>query len=69
MHHTSVTKLGKMIGSEDKVDLKALVKVVRNSCNLQNSNPEMSDDRRWWYLQKHTLVEAPFTFWFGEILS
>ncbi len=34
-YHNNATKLGKVIGSKNKVDLRALVETVRNSGNIQ----------------------------------
>ncbi len=44
MHHTHVTKLGKVIGTEDKVDLTALVHAVKSACQVGTHHPELTDE-------------------------
>ncbi len=44
MHPTNVTEIGNIIGTENKVDFKALVHEVRSSFNLQSTHPEMSEE-------------------------
>ncbi len=48
MHQTHDTKLGKVIGSEDKVELRALVSTVRNLGNTWTDRNPLSE----WGIEK-----------------
>ena len=41
--HNHVTKVGKIIGTEEKVDLQALVAAVKSACRLETHFPELTD--------------------------
>ncbi len=42
-HHSHVTKLVKIIGTEEKVDLQALVTTVQSACRLETHFPGLND--------------------------
>ncbi len=44
MHQNNVTKLGKIIGIEEKAELNALVHVVKNACQVETHHPEETDE-------------------------
>ncbi len=43
MHSTKVTKLGKILGTEEQMDLKSLVNAVQSTCQLETHYPELTD--------------------------
>ncbi len=43
MQHLVVTKSGKIIGTEEKIDLQALVTAVQNAYRLETHFPELTD--------------------------
>ncbi len=44
MCHNYGTKLGKIIGTEKKVDLTALVHAVKSACQVETHKPELADE-------------------------
>ncbi len=43
MHHNQVAKLGKIIGTDEKVDLKDLMQAMKSSFKLGTHHPELTD--------------------------
>ncbi len=43
MQHKHVTKLGRIIGTEEKVGLQALVAAVQSACRRETHFPELTD--------------------------
>ncbi len=45
MCHNHVTKLGKLIGTDEEVDFKALVQAVKSACKWETHNPELMNEK------------------------
>ncbi len=44
MRHSHVTMLGRVIGTEEKMDLTALVHAVKSACQVETHHPELPDE-------------------------
>ncbi len=70
----NITRLGKMIGNEQKIELKAFVQAVRSSCNLQTHQGEVNDEKvekfcpfQGWctpeVVRKHWIIPTTWKGW------